>query len=68
MGHAEIIVKTETARKFPHGIGYGHDWDFIKKIYDLGRSKLANSMHYTYYVTHTPLKSSDVPITLETID
>jgi len=68
VGHAEIIVKTETARKFTHGPDYGHDWYFIKKIYDLGQSKLAGSMHYTYYVTHTPLESSDVPITLETID
>ena len=33
IGHSEIIVKTELAKKAPpHSPNYGHDWDFIHFI------------------------------------
>lgn len=52
VGHAEIIVKSSTARLFEHTPEYGHDWLYIKNILDLGRAKIAQSDHFTYYVTH----------------
>jgi glycosyltransferase involved in cell wall biosynthesis len=52
IGHSEIIVKTETAKKFDHHSEYGHDGDFILNIISAGHNvKLSNSPIMTYYVT-----------------
>lgn len=47
IGHSEIIVKTELARKAPlHSTKYGHDWDFISYIMANGVGKKGrNSTH-----------------------
>lgn len=53
IGHSEIIVKTETAKKMPpHKPEYGHDWLFIKDLIDSGAkiSKTANTEKTTYTV------------------
>lgn len=69
-GHAEIIVKSSTARMFLTTPEYGHDWKFVQSIYKLGKSKIANSLCYTYFVTHTSVPPIDpnIPIINETID
>ena len=55
IGHSEIIVKTELAKKAPpHTNVYGHDWDFISFIRDNGKGRKANSPHVTYNVMHIP--------------
>jgi len=55
IGHSEIIVKTELAKKAPpHPPTYGHDWDFIRFIMENGKGKKTDSTHSTYHVMHIP--------------
>ena len=69
-GHGEIIVKSDIARLFEIGSNFGHDWDFVHKIYKRGKSKMAKSGHFTYFITHTthPIFHSDIPVKFENID
>lgn len=53
VGNSEIIVKTETAKQFSYTSEYGHDWEFIKNILSIGKSKLADSHQQTYRVMHS---------------
>lgn len=53
IGHSEIIVKAETAKKMPsHTPQYGHDWIFIKDLMDSGAkiAKTTNTEKTTYTV------------------
>lgn len=70
IGHAEIIIKSSTARQFKLNPEYGHDWELISKIHGRGKSKVATSSHFTYFVTHTAVTSDDpnIPFTFEKID
>lgn len=55
IGHSEIIVKTELAKKAPpHTSKYGHDWDFIEYISKHGRGAYFKPQHPTYHVMHIP--------------
>lgn len=55
IGHSEIIVKTELARKCsPHQNKYGHDWDFISEIIRHGKGKKSDSQQVTYNIMHVP--------------
>ena len=51
IGHCDIIVSTEAARKVNgHSDKYTHDWDFIKQIAENGKHKKALSKKATYKV------------------
>lgn len=55
IGHSEIIVKTELARKCrPHQAKYGHDWEFIYDIIHKGKGQKSKSKQTTYHVMHVP--------------
>ena len=55
IGHSEIIVKTELARKTrPHIPKYGHDWEFIYDIIHSGKGDKSKSKLTTYHVMHVP--------------
>jgi len=55
IGHSEIIVKTELARKAPpHQDKYGHDWDFIQFIMENGKGIKSESTLTTYHVRSVP--------------
>lgn len=55
VGHSEIIVKTELARKArPHINKYGHDWEFIYDISRLGKGQKSKSKLTTYHVRSVP--------------
>ena len=54
IGHSEIIVKTELARKCgKHKNVYGHDWDFINEIIQLGKGIYIDG-EPTYKIMHVP--------------
>lgn len=51
IGHSEIILKTELAKKLPpHEKHYGHDWDFIYNMTKQGKGSKSNSRELTYRV------------------
>ncbi len=55
IGHSEIIVRTELAKKCsPHAPKYGHDWSFINEIARYGKGKKSNSELTTYHVRSVP--------------
>lgn len=56
IGHSELIVKTEFAKKMPpHGPEYGHDWTFISNLLDGGaKHQSAFWRPATYIVMGTP--------------
>lgn len=55
IGHSEIIVKTDLAKKLPeHGPEYGHDWTFIENLIRTGKGQKSDSNHLTYRVMHVP--------------
>lgn len=55
IGHSEIIVKTELAKKAPpHTNKYGHDWDFIEYISKHGKGAYFKPQYPTYHVMHIP--------------
>lgn len=55
IGHSEIIVRTSVAQKArPHNPKYGHDWDFIYDIINIGKGKKSESNLTTYHVMHVP--------------
>ena len=56
IGHSEIIVKTELAKRMPpHSPEYGHDWHFIDNLMKSG-AKSEKAIHHppTYCVKGTP--------------
>lgn len=56
IGHSEIIVKTELARKCrAHTKLYGHDWEFIYDISRFGKGRKSISEQTTYHVMHVPM-------------
>jgi len=55
IGHSEIIVKTDIAKKCkPHSEKYGHDWDFISEVMSMGKCVKSTSSLQTYHVMHIP--------------
>lgn len=55
IGHSEIIVKTELAKRLkPHSPHYGHDWDFITEMASIGKGIKASSINQTYRVMRVP--------------
>lgn len=55
IGHSEIILKTELAKKLPpHTSVYGHDWDFINEMIRLGKGEKSKNKLQTYRVMHVP--------------
>lgn len=71
VGHAEIIIKSTTARQYESVAKYGHDWKLIQEINSRGKSKIASSSHFSYFVTRVSSESSgdpNIPFTFETID
>ncbi len=62
IGHSEIIVKTDIAKKCkPHSEKYGHDWDFISEVMSMGKCVKSTSSLQTYHVMHIPsIGCSDV--------
>jgi glycosyltransferase involved in cell wall biosynthesis len=55
IGHSEIIIKTELAKKLPpHTSVYGHDWNFIKEMIQLGKGDKSKKSLQTYRVMHVP--------------
>jgi glycosyltransferase involved in cell wall biosynthesis len=55
IGHSEIIVKTELARKAPpHSPHYGHDWEFIDFLRKNGRGIYIKPSIPSYRVMHIP--------------
>ena len=55
IGHSEIIVKTEVAKKLPrHGSHYGHDWDFINALISNASGVKAPNPKPTYKVMSIP--------------
>jgi len=55
IGHSEIILKTELAKKLPaHGHHYGHDWDFIYNMIQKGTGEKSESDKLTYKVMSVP--------------
>lgn len=55
IGHSEIILRTEFAKKFKHKKFYGHDWKFIESISNsTDKIKKAESSEYSYMVMHVP--------------
>lgn len=67
IGHSEIIVKTELAKRItPHNPNYGHDWDFIEEMSRLGNGSKSISENLTYKVMS--ITNFGKIITNETID
>lgn len=67
IGHSEIIVKTELAKKITsHNERYGHDWDFIDEMGRLGKGDKSQSENITYKVMS--ITNYGEIITKETID
>lgn len=55
IGHSEIIVKTDLARKArPHINKYGHDWQFIYDVTKRGKGAKGKSDMPTYRIMHVP--------------
>lgn len=55
IGHSEIIVKSELARKCrPHENKYGHDWEFIYELTRHGKGSKSKSKLTTYNVMSVP--------------
>lgn len=55
IGHSEIILTTELARKCrPHTNKYGHDWEFIYDMMKDGKGKKSKSKFTTYHIMHVP--------------
>lgn len=55
IGHSEIILKTELAKQLPpHTSVYGHDWDFIREMIQLGKGSKSKRSEQTYHVMHVP--------------
>jgi glycosyltransferase involved in cell wall biosynthesis len=55
IGHSELIVKTELAKKIAeHKNKYGHDWDFIYEVSRHGKGQKSKSKLTTYHVMHVP--------------
>lgn len=55
IGHSEIIVRSDLARKArPHEPKYGHDWTFIYDIIHNGKGIKSESTKTTYHVMHVP--------------
>jgi glycosyltransferase involved in cell wall biosynthesis len=55
IGHSEIIVTTELARRCrPHIDKYGHDWEFIYDVIHKGKGQKSKSKLTTYHVMHVP--------------
>ena len=60
IGHSEIIIKTELAKKLtPHNEKYGHDWVFIDEMRKFGKGIKSNSPELTYYVMSIMGKTTD---------
>lgn len=56
VGHSEIVLKTELARKCrPHVPNYGHDWIFIQEMITKGKGAKSKKGKATYHVMHVPL-------------
>jgi len=57
IGHSELIIKTEYAKKMPpHVPEYGHDWIFIDNmIKGGGKFAKAEGKQPTYYVMSVPV-------------
>jgi glycosyltransferase involved in cell wall biosynthesis len=53
VGNAEIIMKTETARKYQYTQEYGHDWEFIKNFVSNEKVKLGESKCLSYVIMHS---------------
>lgn len=62
IGHSEIILKTELAKKLPiHSPKYGHDWEFINEMSLQSKGKKSNKNIITYKVMSVPsLGTKDV--------
>jgi GT2 family glycosyltransferase len=55
IGHSEIILKTELAKKLPeHSAKYGHDWEFINAMSEKGKGEKSKSQTLSYRVMHVP--------------
>jgi len=55
IGHSEIILKTELAKKLPeHSAQYGHDWEFIYAMSKQGKGEKSKSQIHSYRVMHVP--------------
>lgn len=56
VGHSEMIVRTELAKKMPpHSPEYGHDWEFIRNCIEAGAShKIGHNHPQTYKVMSLP--------------
>ena len=55
IGHSEIIVSKNLAKKAPPHTGkYGHDWDFLRFIIDNGKGKKSISTETTYEIRSIP--------------
>lgn len=51
IGHAEIIVRTDLARKLPNqNPEYGHDWHFVKSMMDFGAKIVKCETEPTYMI------------------
>lgn len=51
IGHSELIVRTEFLKQMPiHNEHYGHDWELIKAMSEIGKHKKAENCPPTYYV------------------
>jgi glycosyltransferase involved in cell wall biosynthesis len=51
IGHSELIVRTEFLKQMPiHNEHYGHDWELIKAMSEIGKYKKAENCPPTYYV------------------
>jgi hypothetical protein len=56
IGHSELIVKTEYAKKMPpHSPEYGHDWIFIENLMKGGGSSRKVVLEPTYIVKSVPV-------------
>lgn len=55
IGHSEIILKTELAKRLPeHSSKYGHDWEFISAMIKQGKGNKSKSNILSYRVMHVP--------------
>ncbi len=55
IGHSEIILKTELAKKLPeHSAKYGHDWEFINNMSTQGKGEKSKNNITSYRVMHVP--------------
>lgn len=55
IGHSEIILKTEIAKKLPkHSAKYGHDWEFISELMKTSNGKKSVKNIITYHVMSIP--------------